>query len=349
MINVLVRLKRIYSFWIELIALLVITYFMFEFSIGALIGILGDYYKANMISFIYLKPILRIIILLYFVFRNFIGGHSVLQMMFGIKFEYKSKRQLILKNVIDLITLPISLLMVLIKNKSIGDYVCKVNVCEIENYGIKSSNTFLYLMIGWFTVIPIFMFFAFSWRINKSEETFAFDLNNCQTIKDHIGVIKDFSFNDKILWTQYDKDGEYTGAKVINEDNKVFKVKIYYNVDDEISYLVIDGKKYEYEIERFDFNEYKEKKSELFEEFDDEIIVSEINNQKDALTSAREAYKTKYSKELSGYRAYEVFYDKENDVYMIHYVSSIGPNILGGDCTIIIESSGKVLLIQLGK
>lgn len=346
----IVRLKRIYSFWIEFIMVSVITYFCFEFSIGILIGILGDHYKASMIAFMYLKPILKIIALLYFVFRNYIGGHSVLQIMFGIKFEYRGKGQLILKNIIDLITLPISLITILIKNKSIGDYVCKIDVCEIENYGIKSGNVFLYFMIVWFTAIPILLFFSFGWRINKSEEYFAFNLNNCQTVKDHIGVIRDFSFDDKILWVQYDKDGKYTGAKVKNEDNKVFKIKIYNNIEDnEISYLVIDGEKYDYEIEKFDLNEYKGEKLELFENFVDEIMVSEIKSQKDAITSANEAYKSKYSKELSGYDAYEIFYDKENSVYMIHYVSSINPNTLGGDCTIIIEITGKVLLIQIGK
>lgn len=344
-----IKLKRIYSFWIELLALLVITYFIFEFTIGGLILVLRNYHKANMIAFMYIKPILGILILLYFILRNIIGGHSILQAIFKIKYEFSTKKQLILKNIIDLVTLPISLLLVLIKNKTIGDYICKVNVCETEPKDTKNTNYILFFMIIWFTIIPILLFFTFSWRINKSEESLAFKLNNSQTIKDHIGTIKYFSFADKIFWSQYDKNGEYTEAKVKNDKGQKFKIKIYHNSDDSnvIDYLIINGEKYTYEIELFDFNKYKDNNLDQFKEFNDEIIVSEIKNQKDVITSSKEAYKSKYSKELSGYHNYELFYDKENDVYMIHYISSTYSNTLNKYCTIIMNSTGKVLLISL--
>ncbi len=346
----IIKFKRIYSFWIELLLMMVICLFARDFFNMFIYSVVSNSYKASAYTYMFVRPLLLFIILIYLVLRNIFNGQSIFQMMFGIKCDYKTKKQLILKNIIDLITLPISFLMILFLNKSIGDYVCKVEISEIENSNKNSSNVFLYIVMVWFTVLPLLFCLAFDWRVSKSERELRFQLNNTQTIKDNIGFIEKFSFSDKISWIQYDKDGKYIEARLKNENNQKYNVKLYYNIEDnKFSYFVINGKKYDYEIERFNLNVYKDNHNELFQEFDDNINVSEITEELSAFKAAREAYDIKYSKDSFNYVGYELFYDQDTDCYMVHYVRSINYDVLGGDCTIIIESSGKVLLIWMGK
>lgn len=341
----IVKLKRIYSYYIEVLAILVMCFFAYQIIGTGLFLTISDSFKTSKYMYMYVLPILEILVLLYLCFRNVFKGQSILQAMFGIKYNYKNRKQLIFKNIIDLCLLPISIFTVLIWNRSVGDFIFNISVVE-EMKNNKSSNSFLYIMMAWFTIMPLILCIAFGWRVNRSEQEFRFHLNNTQTIKDNVGFIKDFSFNNKVFWTQYDKDGEYTSATLRNNDNKKFKIKIYHNEDDfSISYFVIDGERYEYEIERFDLNDY----TSFIEEFKEEIKVNEINSEKDALEAAKAAYEIINSKVTNNYAGYELFYDKENNCYMVIYVSSINYDILGGCYNIIIQEDGQVLAMFGGE
>lgn len=342
----IIRLKRIYSYFIELLAILVICFFAYQIIGIGLFVIISDSFKTSKYMYMYVLPILKMLVLIYLCFRNIFKGQSILQMMFGIKYNYKNRKQLIFKNIIDLCILPISFLMVLIWNKSVGDFIFNISVVEEMRTNKKSSNSFLYIMMAWFTIMPLILCIAFGWRVNKSEQRYRFRLNNTQTIKDNVGFIKDFSFNNKAFWTQYDKDGKYIGATIRNTDNKKFKIKIYCDSDDSaISYFVIDGQRYEYEIEYFNLNDY----AIFVEEFNENIKVNEINSEKDALEAAKAAYAIKNSKVMKNYVGYLLFYDKENKCYKINYESSINYDILGGEYSIIVQEDGRVLAMWGGK
>lgn len=341
----IVKLKRIYSYFIELLAIIVICYFIYVILGMGLFFIISDSFKTSKYMYMYEIPVLGILVGLYLCFRNVFNGQSVMQMMFGIKYKYKNKKQLIFKNIIDLCLLPISFLTVLIWNKSVGDLVFNISVVEEIKTDKKSSNVFMTIMMIWFTVIPLFLILAFSWRVNKSELELEFKLNNTQTIKENIGFIESFSFNNKIFWSQYDKEGEYIGATVKNKDNIKIKIKIYLDTDGAISYLVIDGQRYEYEIEHFDLKDYKT----IVDEFGEEIKVTEIKNEKESYNAANEACKIKNLKKEANYKNYKILYDKEQHCYLIRLVKSINYDTMGGEYNTIIQEDGHVLAMWGGK
>lgn len=199
----IIRLKRIYSYFIEALVVAVICYFVYEFVGTGLFFLTTQSSKVSQYMYMYALPIFFLLWILYFCFRSFLHGQSLFQKLFGIKCVFKRKRELFFKNVIDLCFLLISFFAVLVWNKSVGDYLFHISVIEES----EKKNTFFYIMMAWFTFIPLLNVLAFCWRVNQSEESYLFHLNNSQTIIDHVGTIESFSFRNYILWTKYDKDG----------------------------------------------------------------------------------------------------------------------------------------------
>lgn len=341
----IVRLKRIYSFFIELLMVFVFCLFAYEIIGMGLFFIISDSFRTSKYMYMYALPIFAILSFFYFCFRNFIHGQSILQMLFGIRYEYNNKKQLLFKNVIDLVLLPVSFLTVLFWNKSVGDLLFHISVVEKAKTDSKSNDSFFYIMVVWFTVIPLFFCLALSGRVSKAEQHFRFRLNNTQTIKDNIGTIQDFSFRNKLIWTKYDKDGKYTEATIKNEENKEFKIKIYRSDDlPEEDYYVIDGKRYAYEMEHFALNDYL-----LFVEgFKESMQVHAIENEEDALAAAEEAYKIQNGNDKA-YMTYKIFYDKENHCYLICYVNSMDDAPSEDDYHVIVQEDGQVLAMWMGK
>lgn len=344
----LLKLKRIYSYYVELLAISVICFFGYEVISGIALASTNFSNTTSMIMYMYIKWIFLGIIITYSILRNIIGGQSILQKIFGIKHEYKNKKSLILKNILDLITLPITLITVLIYNKSIGDIITNTSIIEASSN--KSINPLIYFIMIWFTVIPLILIMAVNWRINKTSDEFIYHLNNIQTIKDNVGIIEKFTLDDKLFWSGYDKDGQFIGAKIINEENQKYKIKIYLGEESNTySHFIINGERYEYEIEKFSFEEFKSTHEEELNSYNDEIEVSKINNEREASSSAREAYRIKYPDKPFNYRGNLIYYDEVYDYYMINFTTETNYKSYGEYCTIIIDSNGKVHFINLNK
>lgn len=93
-------------------------------------------------------------------------------------------------------------------------------------------------------------------------------------------------------------------------------------------------------IKSFDVSDYQY----FIENFSSEENLGNISNAEDAVIKAENVWLKIYGEHVKREKPYQVFYDAENEVWLIQ--GSLRPNMMGGVSNILIENdTGKVLAV----
>jgi len=293
-----------------------------------------------------------IIFFVYQVFKSdFIKGQSIPQKMFRLKFNTKSKWQLRIKNIIDSFTFPISFITILFFNKSISERIMKIDCVDIDNRKEKDSYyIFEKFLIYFYCICFVLFLFIFSSRITMNKEKITDVLNNSKIITEKIGSVEKISYRDlKPFGNQTGKGEIIFKLKATNENGEKFIVDIYYNSEiNWYSKFIIENKEYVAEPEHFDLNETLNKYQEIYnnfqEKYKDEFQATEISGREDVIEKADKLWESFFTEEPLAGLKYKVYYDKNNDCYMV-YAYPADYNTVGGGRRLLIKADGEVIAI----
>lgn len=314
------RLKRIYGFIVDMIipyvTIMILMMFVWMFSMAMSIN-------QEVLTSIYIN-ILVITSVMYWIFKSEIfKGQTPFNKIFRLRFEYKKRWHLIIKNIIDLFTFPISFVTVLLINKSISEIILKTKCVDLDNGKEKDSYySFEMFLVGMYTLSFLMGIFVFSNRISLREEFLISDLKYSETISSEIGEIEKLSFRRINIFGYRVKDGKYTiKTYITNKEHKKYKVDIY--MDSETSWFVsfiIDGNKYDENIKEFNLDDYLKENETYITSFQDNnndlIKIKEFRTTKEAINIAKDLFK-KYFGESFDSENIEFYYDREKEAYLV--------------------------------
>ena len=104
--------------------------------------------------------------------------------------------------------------------------------------------------------------------------------------------------------------------------------------------LIIVNQLKSHDVKAFDVSDYQD----IIENFPSDENLGSISDAKDAVKKAETIWIKIYGKNVKKEKPYQVFYDAENEVWLIH--GYLRPNMEGGVANILIENStGKVLAV----
>lgn len=157
------RFKRIFCFIFDISAIIVSLFFVYTFLGIALMFIENPDNITNIMNTYFLPILIGVGVLLIVVRNEIFKKRSLAQLMTSCKFVCEKRRFVILKNIIDILILPISLIFLLIKGKTVTDMLFNI---EFEDSSSEEKKKIqLPLMIFW---LCIFCFFIIMLTIRLS-------------------------------------------------------------------------------------------------------------------------------------------------------------------------------------